>query len=268
MTLNGWFVFGSFDTRALGVTVVPGDLEQAPAREFQVIPTPGRNGDILVDNQKYPNVERTYWVMIRSNFATVYRQLRSALLSVTGYARLTDTWNPDEFYEAYVSAELQPTISRNRDQGTVLVTFSRKPQRFLVSGEEPITFTTGGRNIINPTPFETRPLLHLSLIDGYTITSRLYLAEVNGNYIIFTYPSGIYIFEGATQVEIDTAARTVTTDGNTPDITAYVQIMVGPMSTVYRSDLPTFNSGTNHVSLFTPAVDYKTSYVVSRWYIV
>lgn len=269
MTLNGWFVFGAFDTRTLGVTVVPGDLEQAPAREFQVIPTPGRNGDILVDNQKYPNVERTYWVMIRSNFATVYRQLRSALLSVTGYARLTDTWNPDEFYEAYVSAELQPTISRNRDQGTVLVTFSRKPQRFLVSGEEHIALSASGKIITNPTPFETRPLIHLGVKDG-SVGSFTRVININTYYIYIVHPSGMNAFDGATQVDIDTAARTVTTDGLTPDITAYVAIAAGSTNPfIYAKDFPTFKPGRNVVNILdTGLFDYETSYVVSRWYTI
>lgn len=270
MTLNGWFVFGSFDTRSLGVTVVPDDLEQAPAREFQVIPTPGRNGNILVDNKKYPNVERTYWVLISANFASVYRQLREALLSVSGYARLTDAWNPDEFYEAYVSADLDTVVSRNREMGKVLVTFSRKPQRFLVSGEEQVTFSTGGVYITNPTRFETRPLIHCGLKDGATVDSGLYIAEINDSYVEFVYPEGTNIFEDATYVDIDTAARKVTTDGLYPDITSYVRITDGiPMlHRPYLKDFRSLTPGRNYVHVYTVAVDYTKAYVIPRWYTI
>lgn len=262
MTRNGWFVFGSFDTRALGVTVVPGDLEQAPAREFQVIPTPGRNGDILVDNQKYPNVERTYWVMIRSNFATVYRQLRSALLSVTGYARLTDTWNQDEFYDAYVSAELQPTISRNRDQGTVLVTFSRKPQRFLTSGEEPITLTSG-EYITNPTPFDTRPLLHLDIVSRSYDTGAYKFCTIRDYDIYINFTGHADLLDAATYVEIDMALRKAITDGATQDITAFLVIKKG---NVQVNDLPALAPGPNWIAR--NLVTVSSSYIIPRWYTV
>lgn len=269
MTLNGWFVFGSFDTRSLGVTVVPDDLEQAPAREFQVIPTPGRNGNILVDNQKYPNVERTYWVLIPANFASVYRQLREALLSVSGYARLTDAWNTDEFYEAYVSADLDTTVSRNRDMGKVLVTFSRKPQRFLVSGEEPIAFYPVSAIFTNQTPYESRALIHLIKKDSRSISSGTYIAGFNNRrYIVLYSPSGVDLLEEATYVDIDTAARTITTDGIYPDITAYIKVSIGFQTTVYANDFPSIHPGENLISLNTVYFDTTNSYVIPRWYTI
>lgn len=139
MNINGWFIFGGMDTRSLGVDVARGDILNRPFREFQVTTAPGRLGDIVQDNQRYPNVEISYWVMIPDNFDAVYRQLRGMLVGVTGYARLEDAWNTDEFYQAYVSAPLQPTVSHNRRQGTVLVTFSRQPERWLKRGETAIT---------------------------------------------------------------------------------------------------------------------------------
>ena len=42
--------------------------------------------------------------------------------------------------------------------GSFDITFDCKPQRFLVSGETPVTFTESG-TITNPTLFEARPLL-------------------------------------------------------------------------------------------------------------
>lgn len=138
MNINGYFIYNGVDTRTLGVDVsrgAAGNILRRPAREYQVSQPPGRLGDIIQDNRHFPNVEITYHVMIPDNFDAVYRQLRGALLGATGYARLEDSWNTEEFYQAYVSAPLQPTVSANRRQGVLEVIFSRRPERWLKIGE-------------------------------------------------------------------------------------------------------------------------------------
>ncbi len=142
MNINGYFIYNGVDTRTLGVDVsrgVAGNILRRPVREYQVSQPPGRLGDIIQDNRHFPNVEITYHVMIPDNFDAVYRQLRGALLGATGYARLEDSWNTEEFYQAYVSAPLQPTVSANRRQGMLEVTFNRRPERWLKSGEASAT---------------------------------------------------------------------------------------------------------------------------------
>ena len=138
MNINGYFIYNGVDTRTLGVDVsrgVAGNILRRPVREYQVSQPPGRLGDIIQDNRHFPNVEIAYHVMIPDNFDAVYRQLRGALLGATGYARLEDSWNTEEFYQAYVSAPLQPTVSANRRQGMLEVTFGRRPERWLKSGD-------------------------------------------------------------------------------------------------------------------------------------
>lgn len=145
MTIHGTITFDGVDISTFGnVDVVLGKPETTPAREFNVIQAAGRNGDIVLDNEKYANVNVSYWVMIRDNFEAVYQNIRGFLLSRTGYCRLSDSWHPNEFYQAYVNMPIEPKTYRNREGGSFQVTFSRKPQRFLVSGETDITsqFTT------------------------------------------------------------------------------------------------------------------------------
>lgn len=170
MNINGYFIYNGVDTRALGVDVsrgVAGNILRRPVREYQVSQPPGRLGDIIQDNRHFPNVEIAYHVMIPDNFDAVYRQLRGALLGATGYARLEDSWNTEEFYQAYVSAPLQPTVSANRRQGMLEVTFSRRPERWLKSGETVITPPVYNTSRIDleaqdyPTVYEHYPFVHL-----------------------------------------------------------------------------------------------------------
>ena len=175
MTINGDFTFDGVSMSSLGdVTVVKGETFEAPAREFDVREIPGRNGDMVLDGGKYPNVGVTYWVMIRSDFNATYRKVCGFLLSRKGYCKLSDSWNTDEFYLAYVAQPIQPTVNRGEDQGAFEVVFSRKPQRFLVSGNTAATLTpsTGESptntfaHLENPTYFPARPQIKLKLVSA------------------------------------------------------------------------------------------------------
>lgn len=161
MTRTGYFIYNGFDTRSLGLTVVPGDIDSAPARNFLTHAHGGANGDFVVDTGRFDNVPRTYTVMIRGGFQATYEALCNALLPMKGYRRLTDSWAPDEYFMAYLSGPLEPTVSPDEDMGTVLVSFTRQPQRWLLSGEnwELILDTT----ITNPTQFLVRPTFRIQI---------------------------------------------------------------------------------------------------------
>lgn len=183
MTRNGWFVYGNFDTRSLGLTVMPVDIDGAPARNFTVQPRVGRNGDFVIDTGRFGNVARMYGVLIRSNFRAAYEALCAALLPLRGYYRLTDAWNPDEYYLAYLGEGLMPTVSPNEDRGTVLISFTRQPQRWLLSGESWTAIYNG--TLTNPTAFSVRPLIRIQIESNLTETDidsvpSLYLTTING----------------------------------------------------------------------------------------
>lgn len=180
MNINGYFIFDGLDTRTLpGVTVVRGQTREAPAREFDVRAIPGRNGDMLIDGRKYPNIEITYYVMMRENVEATFRQLSGFLMSRTGYCKLADSWSTDEFYLAYVSQPILPTVSRGEGEGAFEVVFNRKPQRFLVSGDTPAEIVQGAgipndnfAYLENPSYFPARPQITLKLAQtpGATLT--------------------------------------------------------------------------------------------------
>lgn len=167
--LSGWFNFDGFATNSIsGVDVYPADIDTAPARDFNVISAQGRNGDLIINRDRFPNVTRSYWVLIGNDFDETYNALSDALLPATQYAKLFDSWNPDEYYMAYVSAPLQPVLDKNRDMGKVLVTFTRKPQRYLVSGNTPVVVdkintSTWYTYVTNPSAFAAKPVLEIVL---------------------------------------------------------------------------------------------------------
>lgn len=130
-------VFNGFDTQSTNAIIIEGDIATRPNRDIETIAAAGRSGSLLRDNKRYGNVDMTYWVVIPSDFENTYRQFRDAFLPPTGYCRLEDSFDRDVFYMAYVSETLSPIVTRDRTKGKFKVTFSRMPERWLYSGEEP-----------------------------------------------------------------------------------------------------------------------------------
>lgn len=133
----------------------------APARNYDSIPVPGRNGNLILDNNRYENVEHLYPVIISENFDANFAALKSFLLSKKGYQRLSDTFYPDEFYLAsFARFDSIKQKFLHGTQGTCILVFDRKPQRFLKSGEKTFEYTVAGI-LSNPTKFTSLPLIRV-----------------------------------------------------------------------------------------------------------
>lgn len=237
----GYFIFNGFDTRTTNAVVLPDDLTLHPAREFATTSVMGRSGDILQDNRRYPNVTRSYWVLIPSNFPATYAQFRSALLPPTDYCRLEDSWYPDEHYMAYVSEELKPIVTRDRSAGKFLVTFSRRPERWLAGGEEYISRSSASSHVDFSVPgkYECFPLVRLQFIGnngwGYEICRASYIdgtwhgsvqwsISFNSYYNDASSTPGLFTDYVSTNdfIVVDTEKQTVTNETKGTDLSKYV----------------------------------------------
>ena len=168
--MSGYFVFEqngeTFDTRDYDITVVPADIDGAPARSYTAYPRGGGNGDILVNTGRFDNVPRSYYIIVSHDFVSTYEAICDAMLPFSGYGKLMDSWATDEFFNAYLDGDLKPILTRNEEMGKVLVTFSRKPQRWLVSGQTwQLLYLT---QITNPTSFATRPVFRIQIRSSLT----------------------------------------------------------------------------------------------------
>lgn len=133
------------------------------ARRGELIPIPGRNGVIVREDGAFDTYTQQYQVWFRNTMGRdTYQKARDVaewLLSASGFCRLEDTYEPEHFRMArFVGPLSVETVLRNH--GRVTLEFDVQPQRYLKSGETPITFTGGSTtSITNPTQFEARPLL-------------------------------------------------------------------------------------------------------------
>ena len=162
---NG-FEFDSESSKNYSVYITGEAVYNAPEREVEMISIPGRNGAFALDKGRFKNIEVTYPAGIFADneldFARAVSNLRNYLCSKKGYCRLTDDYNPDEYRLAIYKSGLEVDPAQLK-AGEFDITFECKPQRYLMSGETPMEITSG-ENILNPTLFDSQPLIE---VEGY-----------------------------------------------------------------------------------------------------
>lgn len=158
-----YFVYDGTPSYDFKCLVFPAEVDSAPEKQYQAEAIPGRDGDILLSSRRFSNVQHSYDCIIYEDFDYNFANLREYLLSRDGYCRLEDTIHNDEYYHAYITTVETPYIRRQRDMGKFRLTFTRKPQRYLKSGDVPISFITHAYSesftVVNPTRFPCAPLI-------------------------------------------------------------------------------------------------------------
>lgn len=225
--MSDTFTFDGISSAAYGVYVYPTDsMYQAPARQYTVLTVPGRSGALLIDENRFDNTVREYGVVIPENGRSNIDGLRNALASRVGYFRLTDTFDSTHYYMAMYDEDFMPTIDWHGLSSKVVLTFTRKPQRFLLSGETAVVMTSSG-TITNPTRFASKPLLVVT-----TTRSTGSVLGVGSTNITIRR-------QGVTYIDCETGRAY---NGATPYDT-YISL-----NTI---DFPTLNPGSNGITLGT-----------------
>ena len=135
-------VFDGESSRDYGIYITGQAVYNAPERDVEMINIPGRNGSFALDKGRFQNIEVTYPAGIfadnETDFAQGVSDFRNFLCSRNGYVRLTDDYNPDEYRMAVYKSGLDVSPAQLK-AGEFQLVFDCKPQRYLTSGEEPIT---------------------------------------------------------------------------------------------------------------------------------
>lgn len=155
------FIYANIDTEDYGLIVADEVVDYSPKRVYEEVEIPGKDGVMLLDMKRYENCEHSYTVVIPTGYEDEFVTFRNKLMSKVGYNRLTDSFNAGEFYMACIDEDFAPVHAGDRDMGKARITFTRKPQRFLTSGETERTLTVGNvaNTVTNPTDFPSKPLL-------------------------------------------------------------------------------------------------------------
>ena len=130
------------------------------AKKYSRISVPGRNGDLIFEEDSFENEIQPYEIYISAKEPKLPARAKAVaewLYSAKGYKRLEDSYDPDVFRLAFFSGPLDIENILNMF-GRATINFDCKPQRFLVSGEEETRYFAPTK-INNPTAFEALPLI-------------------------------------------------------------------------------------------------------------
>ena len=178
-----YLIFGGKNTREFNIWISGTGTFDAPRRDVSRISVPGRSGDLVMDNGRFENVEMTYPAFIPKDFPTNFAAFRAYAKSMIGYQRLEDTYNPEVYYMAMLVDNFGPETAALNRSGQFEITFNRKPQRFLKSGEDWLPTITAATSIYNPTPFAARPLIRVVGTGSFYIGSIPVTVTANSTYI-------------------------------------------------------------------------------------
>lgn len=144
MSTKHWFEFDGKQSLDFEVCITGVRVDDSPERDVAFYSVAGRNGDVVYDQQRFANVNVIYSVAIYKNVYANLTRLKVALLSGTGYRKLRDTIHPDEYRMAVLYNAFSVETPKYNGPAVFDIVFSCKPQRFLFSGQEPVSFNSPG----------------------------------------------------------------------------------------------------------------------------
>ena len=188
-----------------------------PLRKNEKVSVPGRNGDILIQQDAFENVSQRYDIYIsaeKTRLTPITHKI-AEWLCVKGYQRLEDSYWLDTFRLATFNGGLEIENILNRF-GRATIEFDCKPQRFYKFGDFFIDVSNGGK-IQNPSPFTAKPILivsgsgeatitindktlELQDCDGITIDCELMQAYKNGISMNGTVSGDFFELDGESEI--------------------------------------------------------------------
>ena len=167
----GVIFFNGVSSEELGIVVEHPPNYEIAKRRYETIQVPGRNSDIIIDNNCFDNVDRKYPIAIGQeggDFTVFASRMADWLSSGSGYCRLEDTYEPD-YYKMAVMSDPGEVINILQQAGRTTVTFNRRPERFLKMGEHYVTVNDGSV-LTNPTKYTAKPIIEVSGSGSGSIT--------------------------------------------------------------------------------------------------
>ena len=157
----------------MGLRIESKNVFSGPEYEVDFLSIPGRDGDLIADGGRFPNVQVTYSVFIPAKTISELSQKITAVKAwlysgLNSYHTLSDTYDTAFFRHAVFAGKLDIEDELNRI-GIFTISFSCKPFRYDAAGTESVTLATG-EVLLNPYPFTSKPILRIEGSGKGTLT--------------------------------------------------------------------------------------------------
>ena len=250
--MKHWLTFGGRPISDFNVYISGAGTFGAPERDRKSVVIPGRDGELTIDNGRYKNIKVSYPAFIAKDYSQNVAALRNYLLSFTGYARLEDTYHPDEFRMARYTGAFDGGSTKGMNAGSFKIDFDCMPQRWLKSGEQVLTGfysreSTGSLvHIQNPGYMVAKPLIKVTLTDASTAQITINDVEID-----------VSNTEGPMYVDCEIQEAYSVLD----------QSSMNEYLTLADGVFPSFKPGDNIVGLYCPAYEGRIDVEITpRWW--
>lgn len=151
-----------------------------PTRKGTVTQIAGTNREVVEMEYAWKAYDQTYTMVVGDGSDDCVGDAIDAVAEVLykdGWQTLEDDYDTDHFRLAYFK-ESWDIENRYTRLGKFDITFHCRPERFLNSGNTPVSVSSGGV-ITNPTAYKAKPLIHITGSGNGTLT-------INGGTMSFT----------------------------------------------------------------------------------
>ena len=176
------FTFAGTNSRDFGVYISGNGRITAPEKSYDFQSIPGRNGDLIVSRAaRVVNDVITYHAFIApTNDSGVIRpypemaaKLRAWLLSVKGYAVLSDTYDPAHYRIAAFVGPIAFDSLQDLSAGRFEIPFNCMPQRYHWDEEGAFSLATGEtKNVEAPCYSFSEPLIAVTGTGSFTVGNQ------------------------------------------------------------------------------------------------
>lgn len=182
--MRNYLIYNGIRSKDYGVYIDGAGAFSAPSRDTEHITIPGKNGDVIIDNGRYSNRSLPYKAFIFRDAIRNIEAFRTAMLSVNQYARLEDTYHPDEYVIAQMEGGIDVEPSDSKEVMRFDINFSCYPQRWVKEGERPITLTQSG-SIFSQYLTESKPLIRAYGVGNFSINGVTAAVTACAKYVDF-----------------------------------------------------------------------------------
>lgn len=156
-------------------------------KAYKVWEVEGLDGDLIQDLQYFHSVDdHSYLLIFTEEYIQNVDEFRDYISSKSGYLMLTDSEYEDYYFLAKVDTAFVPEYAKSRNACRITLNFKRKPQRYLLSGEQAIQIEEDTTmTITNPTYKKSKPLIKVVGIGTFTVNGEAVHVTANaGNLMI------------------------------------------------------------------------------------
>lgn len=136
-----YFEYNGVKSSDMGLRIKSKNVYSSPRFDSQFVSVPGRNGDLIVSNNRFENIQISYNVFLSAKsvdeLADKLRKVKSWLYSQpTGYHTLADSYDKKFFRKAVFASSLDIEDELNKI-GLFTISFNCKPFKYSFDGNLP-----------------------------------------------------------------------------------------------------------------------------------